>query len=228
MSVLKGAGMHANKLFPLGGIAFVVLVVAVITGIGGSTPASDAPAAELASFYGDNTVRQEIASFVQAATVPFLVFFGIGLATALGAGPAGGLTAWGYVLIAGTILVAGGVLLSAVAHFALANGADAGISPVALQALNSIDGNTWMAAIPAFGVMMIGAAGVLISARVLTWLGWIALVLGIAAFIPVAGFVALLATLLWIVVTSVVLVRRTAVPLHEPQINRNTTPATTA
>jgi hypothetical protein len=199
--------MQVSKLFALSGVAFVVLVVVAIVGIGGSTPGTDASAAKLASFYGDNTLRQGLGTFVLAASVPFLVVFGIGLATALAAQTTGGLTAWGYVLVAGTILVAGAALLASVAHFALASGADEEIAPVALQALNSIDGNTWMAFNPAFGVMMLGAAGVLISARVLTWLGWIALVLGIAAFIPFADFVALLATLLWIVVTGIVLAR---------------------
>ena len=49
--------------------------------------------------------------------------------------------------------------------------------------------------------MMVGAAGALVSAAVHRWL-WIALVLGVAAFIPFADFFALLATLVWIVVTS--------------------------
>jgi hypothetical protein len=206
--------MHSSKLFPLSGIAFVVLVVGAIVGIGGSTPGTDASAAELASFYDDHAVRQGVGTFVLAASVPFVVFFGVGLATALATRTAGGLSVWGYVLTAGTILVAGTVLLACFAHFALASGADEEISPVALQALNSLDGNTWIAFNPAFGVMMLGAAGVLISARVLTWLGWIALVLGIAAFIPFADFVALLATLIWIVVMSIVLARAKTKPAY--------------
>jgi hypothetical protein len=205
--------MHANRLFPLSGIAFIVLVVGAIVGIGGSTPGTDASASELASFYDDNAIRQGIGTFVLAASTPFLVFFGVGVASAL-ARTTGGLTAWGYVLIAGTILVAGSVLLASVAHFALANGGDEKLAPAALQALNSLDGNTWMAFNPAFGVMMLGAAGVLISARVFAWLGWTALVLGIAAFIPIADFFALLAALIWIVVMSFVLPRARLEPAH--------------
>ncbi len=219
--------MESRRLLPLSGIAFVIIVVGAIIGIGGSTPGTNASAAELASFYGDHATRQGIGTFVLAASVPFVVLFGISLATALAARTAGGLTVWGYVLMAGTVLVAGGVLLASVAHFALASGADDGISPTALQALNSLDGNTWVAFNPAFGVMMLGAAGVLISAQAITWLGWIALVLGIAAFIPFADFIALLATLLWIVAMSVVLARRAAAPLREPRIGRDPTRATT-
>lgn len=211
--------MAAKRLFPLSGIAFVVLAVGTIVGIGGNTPGTGASASELASFYGDHALRQTLGGFLLAASVPFVLFFGIGLATAIAARPVGGLTAWGYVLLAGTILVAGAVLLAAFAHVALANGADEEISPAALQALNSLDGNTWMAFNPGLGVMMLGAAGVLISARVLSWLGWIALVVGLAAFVPFADFFALLATLLWIAVTGVILARRAGSQLHEPRLD---------
>ena len=220
--------MAATRLVPLSGIAFVVLVVVLVVGVGGSTPGTDASASELAAYYSDHAVREGIGSFMLAASAPLLLFFGIGLATAIGTRPAGGLTAWGYVLLAGTILVAGAVLLTAAVHFALANGGDEEISPTALEALNSLDGNTWMAFNPAFGVMMLGAAGVLISARVLTWLGWIALVIGIAAFIPIADFFALLATLLWILVAGIALARRAPSPGRRPQLGGEPTPATTA
>ena len=198
--------MGQQRLLALSGIAFVALALVAVVAIGGDTPGTDASAGELASFYGDNTVRQGVGAFVLAAAALFVVLFGVGLATRFadaGRPPA----VWGYVLIAGAILVAGATLVSAFAHFALANGADENVSPVALQALNTLDGNTWMTFNPAFGVMMVGAAGTLLTAGVMRPLAWIALVLGVAAFIPFADFFALLATLLWIVVTAVVLAR---------------------
>ena len=196
-----------QKLFQLSGIVFVALVVVAIVGVGGSTPGTGASADELATFYDENALRQGIGTFVLAAAAPFIVLFGIGLATALGSRETRGLSSWSYVLVSGTILVAGSVLLAAFVHFALANGGDEKISPTALEALNSLDANTWMAFNPALGVMMLGAAAVLLSGAVLRWLGWIALVLGVAAFVPFADFFALLATLVWIVVTSVLLAR---------------------
>ena len=205
--------MGQRRLLALSGIAFVGLALVAVVGIGGSTPGTDASAERLASFYGDHDIRQGIASFVLAAAALFVVLFGIGLATRFALRD-GSLSVWGYVLVAGTILVAGAVLVTAFAHFALANGADENISPVALQALNSLDGNTWMAFNPALGVMMIGAAGTLLSAGVLRPLGWIALVLGVAAFVPFADFFALLAALLWIVVTGIVLARSTPAPAY--------------
>ena len=210
--------MNTTRLFSLGGVLFVALVVITIVGVGGSTPGTDASAAELASFYDDNAIRQGIGSFMLAAAAPLIVFFGIGLALKL-ASPAGsGLSPWGYVLLAGTILVAGAVLLAATAHFALANAGDERLAPAGLQALNAIDGNTWMMFNPAFGVMMLGAAGVLLSARVLTWLGWAALVVGVAAFVPFADFFALLLTLVWIVVVSIALARPQRATAYAPAV----------
>lgn len=203
-----------RKLFQLSGIVFVALVVVAIVGIGGSTPGTDASAEKLAEFYSDNAVRQGVGTFVLAATAPFVLLFGIGLATTLGSREGGGMSTWGYVLLAGTILVAGAILVTSFVHFALASGGDEEIAPTALQALNSLDGNTWIAFNPAFGVMMLGAAGVLLAGAVHRWLGWIALVLGVAAFIPFADFFALLGTLLWIVVTSIVLVRAKPEPAY--------------
>jgi len=197
--------MH-RKLSQLSGIVFVALVLAAVVGIGGSTPGTDASAEKLATFYSDNTVRQSIAAFVIAAAVPFVVLFGVGLATSLGPRE-GGVSGWGYVLLVGTALVAGAGCLVAFTHFALASAADDGISGTALQALNALDGNNWVLFNPAFGVMMLGAAGALLSAGVLRWLGWVALVLGLALFVPYADFFALLGTLLWIVVSSVALAR---------------------
>jgi hypothetical protein len=75
---------------------------------------------------------------------------------------------------------------------AVANGADH-LTPATLQGVNVIDSESWIVFNSALGVMMLGAAGSLIpgGARAL---GWPALVLGIALFIPLADFVALLLT----------------------------------
>jgi len=201
-----------QKLFNLSGLAFVALVLVAVIAIGGSTPGTDASAAKLAAFYSDNTVRQGISAFVLALAALFIVLFGVGLATSLARRDRGGFTSWAYVLLVGTGLVAAGVLLTAFVHFALANGGDENISPVALQALNSLDGNTWMVFNPALGVMMLGAAGVVLAGQSPRWLGWAALVLGVALFIPFVDFFALVATLLWIVVAGIALARSEAAP----------------
>jgi hypothetical protein len=197
-----------RKLFLLSGVAYVVLALVTVVGIGGSTPGSDASGEKLASFYADHALRQGIGSFVLALAGLFVVLFGVGLAGARTD------TAWRYVLLVGTGLVSAATILTAFVHFALANGGDEKVAPAAMQALNSLDANTWVFFNTAFGVLLLGAAGVLLTGVASRWLGWTALVLGVAMFIPFVDFFALLATLLWIAVAGIVLARSEAGPAY--------------
>jgi hypothetical protein len=137
------------------------------------------------------------------------VFFASALAARLGLdGGHQHRPVWERVVLAGSAITASATVVAALIHFALSDGADQNVSPVALQALNVLDGNVWLPFNSGLGVMMLGAAGLLLTETPLPrWLGWIALVLGIALFIPYADFFALVITLLWIIVASVMLYR---------------------
>lgn len=203
----------ASRWLPLSGVVFVVLILVVIVGFSGETPGTDDSAAEIASFYDDESVRQGVAAFLLAATAPFLLLFATTLAgLATGTGRASR-EIWRRMLLGGSFILGAIIMVMAMIHFALADGAD-DVAPAALQALNLLDGNFWVAANPALGVMMLGAAGWLLG-RVGNYnvLGWVALVLGIGLFIPFVDFFALLLSLLWIIVTSVLLYRS---PKEEP------------
>ena len=198
----------ARNWLPLSGILFVVIVIFGVVVLGGDTPGSNDPGREVLSYYDAHDVREGVAAFLLAASVPFLVGFAVSLAMALWPAPGAGRPVWEIVLIAGSALTAAVILVTAVVHFALTDGATNDASPSALQALNLIDGNTWVGFNAGFGVMMLGAAGSLIPrVRAYRWLGWVALVVGIAFFIPFADFIALLLTLVWILVVSVMLWR---------------------
>ena len=117
-------------------------------------------------------------------------------------------------MLAGSAITASTAVIAALIHFALADGADQQVSPTALQALNVLDNNVWLPFNSGLGVMMLGAAGLLLAETVLPrWLGWLALLLGVALFVPFADFIALIITLLWIIVTSVMLYRGS---MHDP------------
>jgi hypothetical protein len=196
--------MSRQMLLPLSGIAFVVLVLLSVIGIG-DTPGTDDSAATFVAFYDDNEVRQFILTFAFAATVPFLLLFVVGLRAVMARADD---RVWGDVAVAGAILAGGSILITAATHFALldASTQDAVVEE-AVVAVSFLEGSSWVAFNAGFGVMMLGAAGLLLSAGVMRWLGWIALALGIALFIPVADFVALVATLVWIVVVSALQLR---------------------
>ena len=205
--------MNARRWLPLSGLVFVVLVVVSVVAIGGDTPESTASGTEVASFYSDELWRQAIGAFVLAASIPFLVFFVVSLATAVWPGAPDRRGVWQYVLIGGGVLTGATIALAAAIHFALTDGADNDLAPVALQAVNLLDGNIWVAFNSGLGVLMLGAAGCLIPLeRSRRWFGWVALGLGISLFIPFADFIGLLLSLVWIIAMSVMLFR-------EPRVN---------
>jgi hypothetical protein len=184
-----------------------LLLVAVV-GLGGDTPESKASAADVATFYRDQATRQFIAAFVLAATAPFIVFFASSFASRQWPDDHHHASVWQRVLVAGSAVVAAACVVAALLHFALADGADQNVSPTALQALNVLDANAWVPFNAALGVMMLGAAGLLLTGSLLPrWLGWLALLLGVALFVLYADFIALIISLLWILVVSVMLYR---------------------
>jgi len=197
----------ASRWLPLSGVVFVVLMLVVIVGFSGETPATDDSAAEIASFYDDESVRQGVAAFLLAATVPFLLLFATILAGLAPGTDRASREIWRRMLLGGSFILGAIIMVMALIHFALADGAD-DVAPAAIQALNLLDGSFWVAANPALGVMMLGAGGWLLG-RIGNYnvLGWVALVLGIALFVPYADFFALLLSLLWIIVVSVMLYR---------------------
>ena len=210
MSTSSHAGQTgASRFLPLSGIGFVILVIAAFGGLAQDTPGGGDSVAKVRSFYDANSTHQIAAAFVLAAAAPLLVFFGVSLLQAVWPGDRDRRPFWRVVLAGGNLLAAGAFVLAAFLHFALADiGGKSGISDGALQALNMLDADVWVAFNSCLGVMMLGAAGCLIPrAGALRILGWISLAAGIALYIPFADFIALVATGLWIIVMSVVLFR---------------------
>lgn len=209
MSIRSDAGdTGPSRWLSLSGIPFVVVTLVAIFGIGGNTPDGNASAAKVASFYGGQSTRQGVAAFILAAAVPFVVFFAIRLALSVWPQEPGRRPFWQFVLIAGSVLTAGAFLVAAMVHLALADAAGH-VTPSTLQGINALDADTFVVFNGALGVMMLGAAGSLIPRnKGYRILGWVALVAGIALFIPFADFFALIVTALWLIVASVMLFRR--------------------
>lgn len=197
-----------GKWIPLSGVIFVVLTAVAVAGLGGSTPSIGDPAAKIRSFYDDHEARQFIGVFILAASVPFLVIFAAYLANRVSNPDRRSM--WHLVFVVGTAAAAVAWIVTAFVHFALTDAVDQKLSDGALEALTAIDSDTWIAFNSGLGLMMLGAAGMLLSAAVTVGyrrLGWFALILGIALFIPFADFFALLLSGVWIIVTSIMLAR---------------------
>lgn len=72
-----------RRFWALSGVVFVVVALGGVVVFGGDTP--EASAAKVVSSYSEHTTRESIAAFVLAASVPFLVLFGVYLASFRGA-----------------------------------------------------------------------------------------------------------------------------------------------
>jgi hypothetical protein len=208
---------------PLTGILFVVLVVVAFT-VSGETPDTDDSPQKILSFYIDNDSEQMFAAALLAwGAVAFLFFLGI-LRTTLRAAE-GALGRLSAVAFAGGVVLAVGMLAFAGFSFALGDTADDGLTPQAAQALNALNSDFFFPVAGGTGTLMIATGLASIRSGALpAWLGWIALLIGIAAITPV-GFFAFLLFLVWTLVVSVLLWRAAATPAATPPA---ATPPTTA
>jgi hypothetical protein len=191
-----------QRLLPLSGIVFVVLVAVSFAALGGNTPGGGSSAEKLTAFYTTHNGAEKAAVYVLAIGVGFLALF----AAAAWRQAAPGV--WRLLLVSGAAIAAAGFLAAATLHFALVEGVHHQIAPGALQALNELDAYDYLPFSIGIGIMLVGAAGLGIPGhgfeRVL---GWTALLLGLGAFTP-AGFFTFLASGVWIVAASITLTLR--------------------
>jgi len=207
--------VRTRALLPLSGIAFVVLTVIGLV-ISGSTPAPDAPADEVVSFYRDEENRARAGIWFFAFAMPFLPLFASSLAGLQRPEGQDSRVVWRHMLLAGAAIMSATLGVAITTKLALADSAEPEIAPEVMQALNVIADYVVYALLPATGTMMLGAAGWLLGReRVQGWLGWAALVLGIGLFVPFIGVLALILSLLWIIVASITLFRARP-PGHMP------------
>ncbi len=186
-----------QRLLPLSGVVFVVLVGVAFAALGGNTPGGDASAAKVTAFYTAHHGAQTAAVYVLAIAVGFLALFAV---TAWQQAAPG---VWRLLFVTGAAIGAAGFLAASALHYALAEGVHQHVAPAAAQALNELDAYDYLPFSIGVGIMLVGAAGLGIPRRGFERvLGWSALVLGIGAFTPV-GFFAFLASGAWIVVASI-------------------------
>jgi hypothetical protein len=199
--------MTVRRYTPLSGIALVALIVLAVA-LGGSTPGGTDAGAKVAAYYDAHQARMVVISFLFTAAGLLAILFASAVARALGAGDDGHAGIWDRVLLGGGVLFASALGVVGAMNFAIADSPNK-VSHSALQAINLMLNDSWVFWNAALGVLMLGAAGVsLATGRQARWIGCVALVLGIALFIPFADFFSFLASGLWIIGTSVQLYRR--------------------
>jgi hypothetical protein len=194
-----------GRVAALCGIAFVALTI-ISFGVGGETPDADATAQKAVKFYTEHDSDQMLGSVLLMIGMVFFVFFANGLRSVLRAreGDSTGLSA---VSFGGALLVAVGAGIFGGIGFTLGDVADK-LDPAAVQALNALNSDFFLPVATGTAVFMI-ASGLAIArtGALPAWLGWIALVIGVAQMTPV-GFFAFLAFIVWTLATAIVLAAR--------------------
>ena len=193
-------------LGPLTGVAFVAVLIAVFALIGDGQDATKKSAQEIVNHYKDNKDQEFIGGILSGLAGVLFLFFAGWLRKVLreAEGPGGVLSA---VAFAGAIVFAVGGAIGGTLHIVLADTAD-DISPVAVQAINAIDWDYFIPFAVGMTTLLIASGlSVIRHGALPKWLGWVALVIGVASYTP-AGFFGFLAGIAWVLVVSIMLSMR--------------------
>jgi hypothetical protein len=206
---------NTDWLAALTGLAFVVLVIAAILVVGEPPDPSKDPAQEIIDFYSENNDSVWIGSLLEVFAGTALVFFGGYMRKVLRAAEGEGhmLSA---VALAGATILAIAAAIDATINIALVETVD-DIEPSAVQALSALWSHDFLPIALGTQVFMLAVGiSVVRHGALPKWLGWVAIVIGVAGITP-AGFFAVIAAALWIAVVSVMLAMRARSASQPPQ-----------
>jgi hypothetical protein len=196
-----------ERLAPLTGVLFTVLVAVGIL-VGGDTPDTDASAVEILDHYEDEGPIFVGIIALLLAGVALLFFAGVLRRHFAAVGPD-----WlATVVFGGAVVLAAGLGIFLSSQIALVDAAD-NEQEASLQALNILDNTNFGAAVIGLATMYLATAWHVLASRSLpVWIGWLALLLGILAVAGPLGFIAFLAFPIWVLIVSIALFRRVALP----------------
>src|SRR5436309_1436453 len=173
-----------SKWFPpFTGVIFVGLFIAASFLLGeGQDPKKKTPQ-EIVNHYNDHFARETAAVVVIAFACVFILYFGGWLRRVLrdAEGPDGILST---VVFGGAIVFAAGAAIAAGIHFALVDLAD-DINPIAIQALNALDDETFLFFPIGLGTVVLATGISAVRHGALPrWLAWVSVVLGVIFLSP--------------------------------------------
>jgi hypothetical protein len=188
----------------VGVVFFVVLVASVVTQ---NPPGTSSSAAKVLGYYTKHRTISEISGLLTVIAVFLgILFYGLVRDHLRRDDSVRGLAATGF---AGALFFGASGLVGAGALWALTD-SPSHLSASAAQSLFLVNEDGSFAFASAGIAIMLFAYGLaIVKSRLLpTWLGWVAFPLALSAFVPPAGFVALVGTGLWTLVTSIAMYRR--------------------
>lgn len=196
-----------SRMAPLTGVLFVVLTIVAVFSNNAETPKPSAGAAKVFAFYSAHRSEVETSGIMFALAFLVLVLFAGAVRAYLRQnGASEGLSA---LVLAGGVLMATGALAATGIEYGLAHNLHY-FSPEAAKTLNFISNELFLPVLAGgflFGVC--SGLAILRGSALPDWLGWVAIVIGIAVLVPPASFPALLAFLIWSLVVAVLMYLRT-------------------
>jgi hypothetical protein len=194
--------MSRDRVAPLCGVAFVVLVLITFFLTGQGQDPAKKTAQEVVSHYTDKDTQEAISLGLISVAGIFLLFFAGWIRQVFRAaeGEGGMLSA---VAFGALVVIAGGLGVAATIHLALIDAAD-NIDPVAVAAINQIDYDFFIPFAVGMAAFLLAAAIVVFRTGVLPrWLGWVAIVGFVVSFAGPAGFFGFVIGMLWILIVGI-------------------------
>ncbi len=193
-----------DRLAPLTGVVFAVLAVAAFGTASGAPSATDSGARVIA-FYEAHGSSAKTSDYLWMFALAFFLLFAGSLRGYLRRTPSA--AALSSVVLAGAaVLTAGGCVYFGF-DYALAT-VPSHLAPAAAQALNVLALKLFLPV--SAGALVFGIASglaILRGAQLPRWLGWSAIVIGIATATP-AGLIGLVAFIFWTAIASILIWKR--------------------
>ncbi len=199
-----------GRLAPLTGVLFALLAVGAIVANGEESPKARAGPVKVLAYYTKHRSEVQTSAILFALAFLVLVLFAGALRSYLRrTAAAEGL---GSLVLAGAVLMAAGALIGSGVEYGLAHNIHS-LGLEEARTLNFLSDELFLAVL-AGGFVFGACAGIAIlrGAALPKWLGWVAIVIGIATLIPPSSFPALFAFLVWSIVVAILMYMRTGVP----------------
>jgi hypothetical protein len=192
-----------SKWAPASGVLAGVLV-AIAFFAGPSSPGDNATGAQVIAWYGSHHTSDFVFDVIGGVAVLFLVLFAVALARQVRTGDR-----WlAHGALAGAVF--GGVgFLTSVGFDAVLAQDHSRLTIASAQTLSLLENDFFLPIVIGFALFGILTGLAVVVGRILPkWMGWVMFVFGLACLAGPIGFFGLLATLLWVLVAGIWMVKQ--------------------
>lgn len=214
----------SSRLVMWCGPLFAALFIGVGFFLTGDEPGEKSSGATVMKFYNAHQGRGMISVFGTPLLVALLLLFASGLrarSRQQGNGETGA-----TVMLGGAVLWAAGILLGSTVELALISSSHHKQADVA-HVLNVLNNADWLPFIGGIAIFMLGAGIAVLTSRFApAWLGWVAVVAGVASLAGPGGFIGFFVAPVWMLVVGIILaLRRDDVPAESRHAGARPAPA---